>query len=74
MFFEPIHIPQALNTGTWIQKGNLFYSARLHRNHVLPQPTQEKSGEVLEKNVGEWTGRVKISQEEIPGNKRSMYG
>ena len=26
------------------------------------------------KNAGEWTGRVEISQEEIPGSKRSMYG
>ena len=39
-----------------------------------PQPTQEKSGEVLEKNAGEWTGRVETSKEEIPGSKRSMYG
>ena len=34
-FFEPIHIPQALNKGTCIQQGDLFYSAGLHRNHVL---------------------------------------
>ena len=33
-----------------------------------------KSGEVLEKNAGEWAGRVEISEEEIPGSKRSMYG
>ena len=26
------------------------------------------------KNAGEWTGRVEISKEEIPGSKRSMYG
>ena len=39
-----------------------------------PQPTQEKSEEVLEKNAGEWTGRVEINKEEIPGSKRSMYG
>ena len=26
------------------------------------------------KNAGEWTGRVQISKEEIPGSKRSMYG
>ena len=31
-------------------------------------------GEVLEKNAGEWTGRVEISKEELPGSKRSMYG
>ena len=26
------------------------------------------------KNAGEWTRRVEISKEEIPGSKRSMYG
>ena len=35
---------------------------------------RKKSGEVLEKNAGEWTGRVEISKEEIPGSKSSMYG
>ena len=25
-------------------------------------------------NAGEWTGRVEISQEEIPGSKRGTYG
>ena len=28
----------------------------------------------MEKNAGEWTGRVEISKEEILGSKRSMYG
>ena len=31
-------------------------------------------GEILGKNASEWTGRVEISKEEIPGSKRSMYG
>ena len=26
------------------------------------------------KKADEWTGRVAISKEEIPGSKRSMYG
>ena len=26
------------------------------------------------RNAGEWTRRVEISKEEIPGSKRSMYG
>ena len=39
-----------------------------------PQPTLEKSGEVWEKKAGEWTRRVEISKEEIPGSKCSMYG
>ena len=35
---------------------------------------RKKLEEVLEKNAGEWTGRVEISREEIPGSKRSMNG
>ena len=27
----------------------------------------------MEKNAGEWTGRIDISKEEIPGSKRRMY-
>ena len=32
--------------------------------------TQKRFGQ----NAGEWTGRVKISKEEISGSKRSIYG
>ena len=31
-FFEPFYIPQALNTRTCIQQGDLFHSMGLHRN------------------------------------------
>ena len=61
MFFEPIYMPRALNTGTCLRQGDLFNSAGLHRNHVLATA-----------NTGEWTGRVERSEEEIPGNKHSM--
>ena len=74
MFSEPIYIPRALNTGSCIQQGDLFYSAGLHRNHVLAIANIEEIRRGLEKNAGEWTGRVEISKEEIPGSKRSMYG
>ena len=40
MFFEPIYMPRALNTGTCMQQGDLFYSAGQHR---------KKLEEVLEK-------------------------
>ena len=36
-----------------------------------------KTGEIgrgFGENVGEWTGRVEISKEEIPGSKRIRYG
>ena len=38
------------------------------------QYRKKKLGRGLEKNASEWTGRVEISKEEIPGSKRSLYG
>ena len=70
----PIHIPLALNTGTCLQPGDLFYSVGLHRYHVLSTANTGKLGRGFGKNAGEWTGRVEIGKEEIPGSKRSMYG
>ena len=58
-------MPRALNTGTCIQQGDLFYSAGQHR---------KKIGRGFGKNAGEWAGRVEIRKEELPGSKRSMYG
>ena len=40
MFLEPIYMPQALNTGTCIQQGDLF---------ILQANAGKKLGEVLEK-------------------------
>ena len=36
--------------------------------------TGKKIRRDLGKNAGEWTGRVEITKEEIPGSKRSMHG
>ena len=74
MFFKPIYIPRALNTGTAIQQGDLLYSAGLHKNHVLATANTGKIGRRLGKSAGEWTGRVEIGKEKIPGSKRCMYG
>ena len=62
--------------GTYIQQGDLFYSAGLHRNHVLATANTGKNRERFwrKKNAGEWPGSVEISKKEIPGSKRSMYG
>ena len=38
-----------------------------------PKPTGE-IGRVFGKNAGKWTGREEVSEEEIPGSARSMYG
>ena len=74
MFSAPIYIPRALNTGTCIRQGDLFYSACLYRNHVLAAANTGEIRRGFEKNAGEWTERVEISKEEIPGSKRSMDG
>ena len=67
------NIPRTLNTETCLRQGDLFHSAGLHRNHVLATANTGKIGRGFG-NAGEWTGRVEISKEEIPGSKRSMYG
>ena len=74
MFLEPIYTPRALNTGTCIRQGDLFYSVGLHRNHVLATANTGEIGGGFEKNAGEWPGRAETSKEEIPGSKRSMWG
>ena len=62
--------------GTCIQQGDLFFILQAYKGTgVSHKKTQEKKlGEVLEKNAGEWTGRVEISKEEILGSRCSMYG
>ena len=40
---------------------------------MLATANTGKNWERFGKNAGEWTGRVEISEEEIPGSKRSMY-
>ena len=69
-----MYIPRALNTGICIRQGDLFYSAGLHRSHVLATANTGEIGRGFEKNAGQQTGRVEISKEEIPGCKHSTYG
>ena len=59
---------------TCLWQGDLFFSAGLHRNHVLATANTGNLGRGFGKNAGEWTGRVEISKEEIPGSKRGIYG
>ena len=66
-------MPQALNMGTCLWQGDLFYSVGLHRSHVLATANMGKIRRSFGKNADEWTGRVKISKQEIPGSMSSMY-
>ena len=65
MFSEPIHIPRALNMGTCIRQGELFYSVGLHRNHVLAAANTGEIRRGFGKNAGEWTGRVEIRKKSL---------
>ena len=76
MFFFPSDYLYSAGTQqeTCIQQGDLFYYAGLHKNHVLATANTGEIGRGFGKNAGEWTRRVEISKEEIPGSKRSTYG
>ena len=50
----------------------LFYGPT--QEPVLATANTGKTRERFWKNAGEWTRRVEICKEEIPGSKRSMYG
>ena len=65
MFFEPISITRAPNSGTCIQQGDLFYSAGLHRNHVLATANTEEIGRGFGKHAGKWTERVEIRKKSL---------
>ena len=41
---------------------------------MLATANTGEMGRGFGQNAGEWTGRVEISKEEIPGSKRSIYG
>ena len=76
MLFEPIYIPRALNTGTCLRQGYLFYPAGLHRNHVLATANTGRIGRGFGKSAGEWTcflfdiGVTKIHLSPSPRNKQ----
>ena len=72
LFFQPFYVSRAPNTG--IQQADLFYSAGYTGTSVSQSQRRKKIGRGLEKNAGEWTGRVEINKDEISGSKRSMYG
>ena len=51
-----------------------YFILRAYTGTVVSHSEHRKiSGEILEKNAGEWTERIEISKEDIPGSKRSMH-
>ena len=54
MFFEPIYIPRALNTGTCLRQGDRFHSAGLDRNHVLATANTGEIGKPSRTSPSRW--------------------
>ena len=67
MFSEPIYIPASSRVTCFILRAYTG-TGLSHSQH------RKKIGRGFGKNAGEWTARVEISKEEIPGSKRSMHG
>ena len=51
-----------------------YFILRAYTGAMLATANTGKNRERSGKNADEWTGRVEISKEEIPGSKRSIYG
>ena len=62
--FLPIYMPWALNTGTCLWQGDLFYSAGLHRNHEL---ATANPGNIRFWTKCSWMDRKGRNKEEILG-------
>ena len=58
MLLKPIYNPRALNMGTCIWQGDPFYSAGLHRSHVLATANTGEIGRGFGTNAREWTREV----------------
>ena len=51
-----------------------YFTLRAYTGAGVCDSQHRKNRERFGKNAGEWTGRVEMSKEEIPGSKRSLYG
>ena len=85
LFISKVIIPQVMFLSLFIFHGHSTRKTASSRatyfilwaytgTYVSNSQHRKNSGQVLEKNAGEWTVRVEISKEKIPGSKRSMYG
>ena len=77
IFFEPTYIPRALNTGTYTNclwwTGWPFSFWGTTQEPVLAAANTRKTRERFGENTGEWTKKVDINKEEIPGSRWSMH-
>ena len=52
-----------------------YFTMRAYTGIGVSQNQHRKNLRVFfRKDAGEWSGRVEISKEEIPGSKRTMHG
>ena len=50
------------------------FNLRAYTGTGVSHSKHRKNWERFWENAGEWTGRIEIRKEEIPGSERSMYG
>ena len=75
MFFFSLFIFCGHSTREPASSRLTYFILRAHTGTSVSQNKHRKTiGRGFGKDAGEWTGRVEISKEEIPGSKRSMYG
>ena len=75
LFTFRVHsIREPANTFCNDEQDDLLYSGGPNRNRCWPQLAQEKLWRGCQNNADEWPGTVEISEEEIPGSRRSMHG
>ena len=84
LFISQVILPQVMFLSLFIFRGHstrepafnrvTYFILRAYTGTGVSHSQHRKTWEGFLKNAGEWTVRVKISKEEAPGSKCSMYG
>ena len=84
LFISQVILPQVMFLSLFIFRGHstrepafnrvTYFILRAYTGNGSHSQHRKKNGRDFGKNAGEWTGRVEISKEEVPGSKCSMYG
>ena len=73
-FFKDCSYSAGTQHGNLSPAGLTFLFCGPTQERCVSYSQHRKNRERFWKNAGEWTRRVEISKEEIPGSERSMYG
>ena len=73
-FFFSLFIFRGHSTREPVSGRVTYFILQAYTGTSVSYRQHKKNRERFGRNAGEWTGRIEISKEEIPGSKRSMYG